>query len=344
MRFGELDPDQRREVINTQQRFDALRDAQLRLRSFRGSMSWSQTNGREYLLRSSYDRSGKRRQSSLGCRNQATEALKAGFESGRAKTDQQLRNLKVVMARQASVNRALRIGRMPIGSAKILRSLDTAGLLGGKLRVLGSNALYAYEAVSGVRLDAEYLETGDFDFLLDAKARLSFVGEPFPAEASLLRILQRADRSFERTSQTYRAVNRDGFMVDLISPLHDPPWAGNDRLGSDPTDLTAVEIEGLSWHVSAPSFSAVAIDARGEPVRIVTTDPRVFAAHKLWLSKRKDREAIKRKRDGVQARAVGALVATHMAHLPYDRAELRMLPKRVFDLAAPLFVAVDGLA
>jgi hypothetical protein len=36
-------------------------------------------------------------------------------------------------------------------------------------------------------------------------------------------------------------------------------------------------------------------------------DPRVWAAHKLWLSKRNDREPIKRRRDEAQARAVGSL-------------------------------------
>ena len=81
MRFAELDPDQRREVINTHQRFDALRDARVRLRSNRGSMTWSSTNGHEYLLRSAYDRSGRRRQKSLGRRSAATEELKTQFEA-----------------------------------------------------------------------------------------------------------------------------------------------------------------------------------------------------------------------------------------------------------------------
>ena len=72
-------------------------------------------------------------------------------------------------------------------------------------------------------------------------------------------------------------------------------------------------------------------------MRIVTTDPRVWAAHKLWLSKRPDREPLKRRRDEAQARAIGSLVAQYLPHLPYAAEELRMLPKPVFEEAAPLF-------
>ena len=75
----------------------------------------------------------------------------------------------------------------------------------------------------------------------------------------------------------------------------------------------------------------------GEPCRIVATDPRVWAAHKLWLSKRADREALKRRRDDAQARAVGRLVADYLPHLPYAAEQMRMLPKAVFEEAAPLF-------
>jgi hypothetical protein len=96
----------------------------------------------------------------------------------------------------------------------------------------------------------------------------------------------------------------------------------------------AAEIEGLAWHENAPSFEAVAIDERGEPLRIVATDPRVWAALKLWLSNRKDREPLKRRHDEAQARIVARLVVQYMPHLPFASEELRMLPKDVVDDAA----------
>jgi hypothetical protein len=174
--------------------------------------------------------------------------------------------------------------------------------------------------------------------LFDARQRLTFAASNSVSQPSLLHLLRRVDRSFERSKQPFRAVNDEGYLVDLITPLASPPWKDESkRLGADTDDLTAVEIEGLVWHESAPSFESVAIDEKGEPCRIVTTDPRVWAAHKLWLSKREDREHLQRRRDEAQARAIGRLVAEYMPHLPYAPEPLRMLPKSVFDEAASLF-------
>lgn len=70
----------------------------------------------------------------------------------------------------------------------------------------------------------------------------------------------------------------------------------------------------------------------------------VWAAHKLWLSRRSDREPIKRQRDAAQAKTVGALVANDLTYLPFDAEQLRMLTKEVINRAAPLFVKKDAAA
>ncbi len=143
-----------------------------------------------------------------------------------------------------------------------------------------------------------------------------------------------------RTAGNFRAANRDGYLVDLVKPARNPPWSeGAVAIGDDPDDLTAVEIEGLSWLESAPSFEATVIDERGEPLRLVTADPRVFAIHKRWMATRTDREPIKRQRDGDQARVVAALVATFMPRLGVEPKELRMLPTALVEDAKPMFEA-----
>lgn len=336
--FVELNPDQRRETINTQQRFRQWRDALLRQRACRGSMVWSQTKGRDYLMRVAYDKHGRRRQSSLGLRSPETEKIKADFERSRAAASERVRELQPVMIRQASVNRVLGLGRAPLLGAKIIRALDENGLLGNGVRVLGTNAIFAYEAAAGVHVDAGLTTTEDIDLLLDSRGGVSFIVIDEVEDASLLKILRRIDKSFERTNQDFRAVNRNGYLVDLIKPLRDPPWRSDvAKLGDDPEDLEAVEIAGLAWHESAPAFEATAIDERGEALRIVTSDPRVFAAHKLWLSNRNDREPVKRRRDKEQAALVAKLVVDYMPHLPFDSDQLRMMPRDVFDEAKPLF-------
>jgi len=336
--FQELNGDQRREAVNTQQRYAVYREAIQRNNEYRGSMGWKKIHGRDYLVRSYYGKSGIRRQTSLGLKSENTEALKLDYERGRLDAQKRLKDLKTVMARQAAINRALGLGRVPLAGAKIIRAIDEAGLLGSGIRVLGTNAIYAYEAVAGVRIDPGLAATKDIDLLFDARQRLSFIATKDVSQPSLLRLLQKKDASFRPSSRKFQAANRESYLVDLIKPLRNPPRTKEkERIGVDENDLMVAEIEGLAWQESAPSFEAVAIDERGEACRIVTVDPRIWAAHKLWLSKRTDRESAKRRNDAAQARFVAELVVQYMQHLPYAADELRMLPKHVFDDAKPLF-------
>jgi hypothetical protein len=344
MDFTELNPDQRREAINTQQRYQSWRGAKARALAFRGSMVWAKAKGHEYLSRVAYDKRGRRRQTSLGRRSEATERIKAEFERGRDDAAERLKSLAQVMARQSAVNRALGLGRVPLIAARILRALDDSGLLGGGIRVIGTNAIYAYEAAAGVHIDSALTTTEDIDLLLDSRARLALVAANDLEAASLLRVFQRVDRSFQRTDQDFRASNKDGYLIDLVKPLRNPPWSEDPaKLGDDPNDLAAVEIEGLAWHESAPPFEATVIDDRGEPLRLVTSDPRVFAIHKYWLTTRADREPVKRRRDADQACTVASLVATFMPHLPVEARDLRMLPAKLIDEAKPMFVRREAL-
>jgi hypothetical protein len=334
--FIELNSDQRREAINTQQRYEAWKQAERRSKDFRGSMVWSKVKGQDYLIRSSYNAAGERKQKSLGPLSPETEQIKANFDNGRLESQKNITNMKAVLARQAAINRALALGRVPQLGANIIRTLDDVGLLGNGLRILGTYSLFAYEAAAGVFLDPGLTTTEDIDILMDARHGLSFVAseETGITETSLLKLLQRVDKSFERSQQTFRAVNRDGYLVDLIKPMRNPPWKmdGN-KIGNSEDDLLGAEIEGLVWHESAPPFEAICIDDRGAPLRIITSDPRVWAIHKLWLSERADRTPLKRRRDAEQAKAAIELVKQHMPHLPFEKAALKMLPKDVVDRA-----------
>lgn len=312
--------------------------ARHRLSAYRGSMAWSASKGVDYLLRSSYDASGKRVQHSLGRRSATTEVQKQHFDEGRVLAQERMDAIRTILNRQAAVNRAVALGRVPSLSARIMRAVDDAGLLGQGLRVAGTHALYAYEAIAGVFLDAAITTTEDIDFLQDSRTSLRFSAAACVEDAGMIGLLKRLDKSFERGPQSYRAINKDGFFVDLIKPVPNPPW----KPGVAPAlahDLEAIEIEGLAWLENAPSFEAVAIDATGMPCRIIAVDPRVFAAHKFWVSQRLDREPAKRMRDLAQARVVAALATRYFSHLPYDADDLRMLPLAVFETAVPLFAA-----
>ena len=336
----DLNTDQRRETVNTAQRYAVLREAVSKGKSYRGSMVWSTVKGRDYLIRSAYTAKGERKQTSLGLRSPETERMKLEYDSGRAAAEARLKDITNVMQRQAAVNRALVLGRVPLIGARIIRALDEARLLGQGIRILGTYALFAYEAAAGVHIDSGLTTTEDIDLLLDARHGVSLSLADDLEEASLLALIQRVDRSFERSHQTFRAVNRDGYLVDLIKPMRNPPWTPEPSRVGGTDDLDAAEIDGLVWQESAPAFEAICIDDRGQPLRLVTSDPRVWAVHKLWLSERGDRQPIKRRRDAEQGKAVLALVQEHMPHLPLRAEELRMLPREVVERA---FQIIDSL-
>jgi len=338
MRFQELDNDQRREAVNTGQRYAVWREAKARAAGYRGSLIWQEAKGEEYLVRAYYDASGKRRQTSLGRRSSETEGVKAEWERGRAKASERLRNLRDALGRQAGVNRALGLGRMPLTGARVVRAIDEAGLFGAGIRIVGTNAIYAYEAAAGVWVDSSVTTTLDIDLLLDSRRSLRIASGDEVDDRTLMDLLRKADRTFERTGQSFRAVNRDGYLVDLIKPLRDPPWAADqESMGEEADDLVAASVDGLAWLESAPSFEATVIDERGGPLRMVAVDPRAFAAYKLWMSRLDSRDPLKRRRDAAQAEAVAAIVARHLTHLPFEAAALRMRPRAVAEAARPLF-------
>lgn len=119
--FQRLHSDQRRELVKTRQTFDHHLDVQHRSQHYRGSMTFAEVAGSAYLVRSYYNpRTGLRRQTSLGPRDEANERVKAEFDFGRVTMKQPLADARTALNRQAGINRVLRLGRVPDLAATIL--------------------------------------------------------------------------------------------------------------------------------------------------------------------------------------------------------------------------------
>jgi hypothetical protein len=336
----DLSDDQARAVIDARQAYEIAVAARRRAAAYDGTMYWNAVRGQDYLTRSVREPATPvRRNRSLGRRSPETEGIKAQFDAGKAEAAASLEALEARLAMLARVNVALGLGRVPVQAARVMRAVDRAGLLGAGLRVVGTNAVYAYEAAAAVHLSSHLMATADLDLLFDARSRLRFSAQADLDERTLLAVLRQADRSYRRLPGTFTAANDAGFMVDLIKPMRNPPWTRERETVGGADDLIAVEIEKLAWLESAPSFEAIAIDQRGLPLRIVAIDPRVFAVHKEWIAKDPARDPAKRQRDAGQARAVAEIVATRLLHLPFEAEELRMMPRELVEAAAPLFAA-----
>ncbi|GJE71080.1 GSU2403 family nucleotidyltransferase fold protein [Methylorubrum podarium] len=333
MLFSDLRNEQIRQTIDAEQVFSGYRSARGELDTrFAGSMSWKSIAGGTYLYRKVHGASR-----SLGPKSPETEQIYESFQSGRTRQRDLVRGLATRLDEMAPVNRALGIGRVPLVSARVLRQLDGSGLLGRAIHVVGTNALYAYERMAGIRIDSGLVATGDVDLLLDARRTLK-IAAPGLSSEGLLGLLRKADTSFSLMGRrSFRAVNRDGFMVDLIKPSPRDRLTDADRasLGGD-DDLHAVEIEGLAWLVNSPKQRVVVIDDRGYPLIMAVPDPRAFALHKAWLAGREDRELGKRQRDAAQAKLVAGMVAERLPHLRFDADDLSALPVALRRAAANL--------
>jgi hypothetical protein len=156
--------------------------------------------------------------------------------------------------------------------------------------------------------------------------------------SGLIGLLQKVDESFAPTNpRSFRAVNRNGYLVDLIRPEAKDIF--RDRLPAGltdlPDDLEGAAIFGLGWLVNSPKLEAVAIDDKGYPVRLIVIDPRAFALHKAWVSNRQDREPIKAARDLEQAKAA-AIIATQYLKKSFDGPDLMALPNALREVAPKL--------
>jgi hypothetical protein len=329
----ELSSEQLRTAVDTQQLFEAWAEAFGRARTFRGGMHWKTSAGKQYLFRSR-DRRGYGK--SLGPRSAETERTFEHFKRNKTEAKARETGLRRRMAEQARYCKAVRVARVPRLSAALGRELWRAGLEDAVM-IVGTNALYAYEAACGVQiLSAGRLETQDLDLLLDSRRSLELIAGEVRREG-LIGILRKIDKSFTvMEKQNFRAVNDRGFMVDLIRPMPKPFWKKQPDMVGKNADLKAADIQHLDWYLSAPKLRQIVIGEDGFPAPFTVPDPRIFALHKLWLSRQPGRDPLKKPKDREQAFLVAELVTRYLPQSRFSKPELRMLPREVAQLADEL--------
>lgn len=170
MAFIELDGNQRRHLINVKQVFSAWRDARRALRRI-GGMHWKTSPADQQYLYTTLGRVEK----SIGVRSPETERIYADHQRQAAHLQTRIEKTADALQRSARLSKAMNLGRMPAIAARILRKLDDAELLDGALLVAGTNALFAYEAGTGVLFEGDIIATEDLDLLWDARRRMSLL-------------------------------------------------------------------------------------------------------------------------------------------------------------------------
>ena len=296
--FMDIGDAARRQFIDAEATFRAHEEARARAKDTRGGMYWKKSGrvGQQYLIRTNMA-NGQR---SLGPRSEETEAIYTSFMARKTASEERLKQLAEAVSQHQRRNRAERVGRVPGIVIDLLNAMDEHEV-SQNFTVVGTHALYAYEAAAGVRIDSAALATQDVDFLFDTRKRIKLVTHLGKIDHSILSILKTVDKTFElKDNERHSAVNGGGFSVDFL------------RREVKEGDTHPMKLSDADELLNAPRFSSMVVSASGAMARMNTIHPSVFVEFKRWLSRRESREAIKRKRDQLQAEIVESLVDEYL--------------------------------
>lgn len=331
-----LTDQQRLFLVESDQLYRAWRETYWQHQAYKYGMRWKNVNGKDYLIRLT---SASGNSKSLGPRTLESEQIYQQFQSGKQQNEVKFQGLKNQLESQRKLNRAVRLGRLPTIIGQILIALDQSQAL-AELRVVGTHAIYAYESLAGAELKMELLASGDIDLLFDVRKQISLIAKKLD-ENGLLGLLQKVDKTFTVSSNDrFRAINKDGFMVDLIGQDKGISVPKIDNIGVD--DLQIIEIPNLEWLANSPRLEQVVIAANGSPVMMPVPDPRAFAIHKAWLSGQASREPIKKQRDLNQAVMVLHLLEECLPNFPLEMKDMHYFPKVVLDQSMQKLRAVNS--
>jgi hypothetical protein len=294
-----------RQVIDSSTIFDEFTRVELLTRTYAGGMYWKRQGEHEYLVKTAPNNRQKR----LGTRTAESEKIYLEFTTRKCELEARFALLREQLRDAERLNKALKAGRVPTTVVAVLQNIEAAGL-GAHFTVVGTHALYAYEAAAGVRIVQGALATQDVDLLWDARRRVQFMTDMDKLDSSMLRVLQRADATFVRKEgQNETAINAKGFEVDFLrrQPVDGDPHPF--RFSGDEGDLWPVQAVRASVLTSAPRFEHIVISATGRMTLMRTVAPATFIEFKRWMATQAvHREEAKRRRDLRQAGIVQALL------------------------------------
>lgn len=309
-RWLEIGEDALRQYIDAKMVFEALEAARKKAAEVRGGMVWRTIKGRDYLIKTGTDASHR----SVGPRSEETEAIYTKFKTRKEVDEARVKTLRDELEKHQRINRAVHVGRAPDLVVGILAMLDQLNIAEHFI-VIGTHALYAYEAAAGVRFEEGALATRDVDLLWDTRKRVQFWSQMKETDTTMLNALRKVDKTFElREDQPSTAVNAKGFEVDIIrreaANTTDPHPL---RLTDDEDDLWAVQAHRASALLGAKPFSVPIVSVTGKMARMRTIDPLDFAKFKRWMSALPNRDPLKVSRDKLQASIVEQVAKERLA-------------------------------
>lgn len=304
MLYLPLDDDSARQTIDAMSLWQECARVRRQYQDYAAGMYWKVEGEYEYLVKTK----ARGRQERIGRRTPETELIHSEFHKRKSALQPRLQSLQAQLAVAQRLNRAVKAGRVPTIVIDILNAFEATGLA-EHFTVVGTHALYAYEAAAGVRIAQKALATQDVDLLWDARKRVRFVADMKHLGKPVLRILQEVDPTFQRKElHNETAINAKGFMVDFLGRIPQDGDPHPFRLSDAEEDMWPVQAIRAQVLTEAPPFEHVVIGATGKMALIRTVSPKVFVSFKQWLAVQPERDPLKRGRDQTQAQTVQALM------------------------------------
>ena len=310
--------EQRRQLQNLLQFYETWKEVSRSFAQLPGGMYWRVINSKEYLYKY-VTNTGVKQSTSIGPKTPETEAIAEDFQQAKKALQERLDAIEGRINTLAPIMRVLNLPSIDETAGKILRALDQADYLGKNILVIGTYAITAYEMTAETRFAEGFDATEDLDFTI-------VINPANPSDSDfprrLLLTLKEVDKSFlVSPSSPKTVVNKSGYRVDLLisnelapSMQRAMPWKPE-------------PLEGQEWLALGTPVQQVLIDFTGWPVFLTAPDPRYFALHKLWLSKRPKRiREGKAPKDAAQGKMLFKAIQEFMPHYAIDDEFAQALP------------------
>ena len=272
--FLEYSDDQRKTYINSEMQYKSYLERVLRFnKSFRFRMGWNKANGKEYLFKECLD---TKKRVSLGRKSEETVAIYNAFKQKKKELKASLKQSKELLLKNEKINKFTKIGRVPNILVKFFRRINELGL-DDKIIIIGTNALYVYEAYCGVFIEEEHLATFDIDVFNKRDKKISFALKEKLPQKTLKSILLDVDKSTDSFSG----------VINL-------------------------EIAGTKWLESSKLHKQMLIGQNGQCAFVTTIAPLEYAVYKKWLGEHERKDLMKKQRDIKQSQLVTQLIQKYV--------------------------------
>ncbi len=311
--FTEYNSSQRKQYINIGQLYEYyIQKKQEYLRNYQVSMYWKKAGGKRYLTKK---HSASNRVISLGVESEKTHKIYENFMQHKKRIKEDLKELEAKLDKNYKLNKIEHLTRVPAALVNIYRKINELGL-DEKMILIGTNALYAYEAYCGVFIDEEYLATEDIDLLNKKNSSVSVLFTEVVPKNKLTELLKLIDKSFVPDVQVpYRFRNKEGTILEILTPVEEQKFFKKQKDKDSFTDILELSMEGMQWLGNSRIFKSMVVADNGKCALLSTIHPLEFSVYKKWLSTVKNRNILKKNRDHEQSKLVTQLIQEYMVNI-----------------------------